>query len=181
MTDSPAITFTPISQDRFLADIEAVAVQVEQDAWRPDYIVGIGRGGLVPGAYLSHRTGIPLLSIDHSSKVYDFSEKLLVHLAGWSKAGERFLFVDDINDSGKTIVHFREAIGTNGGTADNIRFAALVTNESSSTTVDYASRTIDRRVDKDWFIFPWESVAPQDVIAEEAVEDPDRLGLTDDR
>lgn len=179
MTDiAAAITFTPITQDRFLADIEVVALQIEQQDWRPDFIVGIGRGGLVPGAYLSHRTGIPLLSIDHSSKVYDFSEKLLVHLAGCSKAGERYLFVDDINDSGKTIVHFRETLRDNGGDPANIRFAALVTNLNSSTTVDYASWTIDRRVDKDWFIFPWESVAPQDVIAEEAVEDPDRLGLS---
>jgi hypothetical protein len=66
----------------------------------------------------------------------------------------------------------------NGGEPANIRFAALVTNLNSATSVDYASRTIDRRVDKDWFIFPWESVAPQAVIAGEAVEDPDRLGLS---
>jgi hypothetical protein len=81
MTDAATIIFTPITQELFLADIEAVALRIEQEPWRPDYIVGIGRGGLVPGAYLSHRTGIPLLSIDHSSKVYDFSEKLLVQIA----------------------------------------------------------------------------------------------------
>jgi hypoxanthine phosphoribosyltransferase len=174
MTD---ISFNHISQDRFLADIEAVALQIERDDWRPDYIVGIGRGGLVPGAYLSHRTGLPLLSIDHSSKVYDFSEKLLVHLAACSKAGEHYLFVDDINDSGRTIAHFRDTLRENGGEPGNIRFAALVTNIRSCTTVDYASRTIDRSVDKDWFVFPWESVAPQEAIAEEAVENPHRLGL----
>lgn len=172
------VQFNNIGYDQFLADIEAVARQLEGEAdWRPDYIVGIGRGGLAPGCFLSHRTGIPLLSVDHSSKVYDFAEALLVRLAGWTRAGERYLFVDDINDSGKTIAYLRAAIRDNDGNPDNVRFAVLVNNASSCETVDYASRGIDRRVDKDWFIFPWESVAPQEVIAEEALEDPDRLSL----
>ncbi|MET0239954.1 MAG: phosphoribosyltransferase family protein, partial [Sphingobium sp.] len=176
MTDSPEISFNHITNERFLADIEAVACQIERSDWRPDYIVGIGRGGLVPGAFLSHRTGIPLLSIDHSSKVEAFAQRLLIHLAGCSEAGERFLFIDDINDSGKTIVHFRDTVRDNGNPA-NVRFAALVNNRSSCTTVDYFSWSIDRTVDKDWFVFPWEAVAPKATVAAEALEDPDRLGL----
>ena len=66
MTDSNAIQFKRISYERFLDDIEAIAQQLEASTWRPDFIVGIGRGGLVPGTYLSHRTGLPLLSVDHS-------------------------------------------------------------------------------------------------------------------
>lgn len=173
-----SVQFTHIGYDQFLADIEAVARRMEEDAdWRPNFIVGIGRGGLVPGTFLSHRTGIALLSIDHSAKVYEFAEALLVRLAGWTRAGEKYLFVDDINDSGKTLAHMRATIRDNGGEPANVRYAVLVDNVSSTQRVDYASRSIDRRVDKDWFVFPWESVAPRDVIAEEALEDPDRLGL----
>ncbi|MCC6829204.1 MAG: phosphoribosyltransferase domain-containing protein [Novosphingobium sp.] len=177
MSNPAQITFTHITYDRFLADIETLAQRIESQGWRPDFIVGIGRGGLVPGAFLSHRTGIALLSVDHSSKVYDFAEALLVHLAGCTTRGERYLFVDDINDSGKTIAHMRDTLRQNGGTADNVRFAVLIDNASSCETVDYAAWTIDRRVDKDWFVFPWESVAPQETLAEEAMEDPDRLSL----
>jgi hypoxanthine phosphoribosyltransferase len=174
------IKFSPLTYDDFLAHIERLAVQIENSDWTPQFIVGIGRGGLVPGCFLSHRTGIPLLSVDHSSKVYDFAEALMVHLAGLTGAGERYLFVDDINDSGKTIAHLRQTLRDNGGDAANFRFAVLIDNKSSCETVDYASQAIDRTVDKDWFVFPWESVAPSETLAEEAQEDPDRLMLQRD-
>ena len=35
-----------------------IAMQMYKDSWRPDYIVGITRGGLVPAVMLSHYTGI---------------------------------------------------------------------------------------------------------------------------
>ena len=177
MTQTPAITFAHVTYERFLADVEALACAIERGGWAAQFIVGVGRGGLVPGTFLSHRLGIPLLSIDYSSKVYDFAEALLVHLAQCTAAGERYLFIDDINDSGKTIAHMRAAIRDNGGEPENVRLAVLIDNASSTETVDYAAARIDRRVDKDWYVFPWESVAPQEVLAEEAREDPDRLSL----
>jgi hypoxanthine phosphoribosyltransferase len=174
---SAEISFDYISYDRFLTDIETLAAEIEQDDWKPQFIVGIGRGGLVPGCFLSHRTGIPLLSIDHSSKVFHFAESLLVHLAVCTRAGERYLVVDDINDSGKTIAHLRQTLRDNRGDPANVRFAVLIDNQSSCERVDYAARAIDRTVDKDWFVFPWEAVAPKATLTEEAVEDPDRLAL----
>jgi len=172
-----SLTFNYISYERFLQDIEAVAAQVEADDWRPDFIVGIGRGGLVPGTFMSHRTGIALLSVDHSSKVYGFADALLIHLAALTRAGERYLFVDDINDSGKTISYLRDTIVANGGVSENIRFAVLVNNVGSCERVDYASRTIDRSTDRDWFVFPWEAVAPRHTLEKDAQADPGRLGL----
>ena len=63
MPGTEAPVFAAISYDRFLADVEAVAWALERDSWAPDFLVGIGRGGLVPAAYLSHRTGIALLIV----------------------------------------------------------------------------------------------------------------------
>jgi hypoxanthine phosphoribosyltransferase len=180
MDSAGAIRFTTIAYERFLADIETLAAALGADAWQPDYIVGIGRGGLVPGCFLSHRTGIPLLSVDHSSKVHDFAEALLTRLAAHSARGERYLFVDDINDTGKTIAHMQDAIRERDGDPANVRFAVLIDNAVSVARVDYSARRIDRTVDKDWFVFPWESVAPAAVLDEEAREDPDRLSLGND-
>ena len=100
-----------------------------------------------------------------------------MRIAGCTSQGERYLFVDDINDSGKTIAQMRAAIRDNGGDARNVRVAVLINNLSSSVCAEYAASTIDRRTDKDWFVFPWESVAPSETLTEEALEDPDRLGL----
>lgn len=164
-----------ISHDRFLADVIAIAAAIEADAWAPDFIVGIGRGGLVPAADLSHRTGIAMLSIDYSSKIAEFSEELLVKLSEMSAAGHRILFVDDINDSGTTLAHLQRRILDHGGNRGNQRVAVLINNSRSQAVADYASRTIDRDVDKDWFVFPWESVAPEAALVEEALSVPERL------
>ena len=39
--------------------------QVVNDKWRPDYVVGISRGGLMPAVYISQYFDIPM----HSLKV----------------------------------------------------------------------------------------------------------------
>ena len=44
----------------------------------------------------------------------------------------------------------------------------------SAERVDYAARTIDREQTKDWFVFPWEAVAPAQAIAADAAAVPER-------
>jgi xanthine phosphoribosyltransferase len=172
----PAPDLFAISHDQFLADVEAVSAQVAAGGWTPDYLVGIGRGGLVPAVYVSHRLNLPMLSIDQSSKVPGFAEELLAKVAAKSAAGVRLLFIDDINDSGGTIAHVRRLLGDQGGDPGNLRFAVLMSNVRSRETVDYSARAIDRDVDKRWFIFPWEALAKEAAIVEEALSVPERLG-----
>ncbi|HEY0270078.1 MAG TPA: phosphoribosyltransferase family protein [Sphingomonas sp.] len=174
MTASPEPTLNYISHDDFLRDVEAVARAIEADGWRTDFLVGIGRGGLAPATYLSHRLDVPLLSVDHSSKVAGFADELLVKLAGLLGDGKRVLFVDDINDSGSTIAYLRETVSRHGDTG-GLRFAVLIDNSRSMATVDYRARTIDRSIDKDWFVFPWEAVARRATLMQEAQEVPERL------
>jgi uncharacterized protein len=170
---SPTLRY--ISHDDFLRDVEGVAAAIDGSGWRPDFLVGIGRGGLIPAAYLSHRLDIPMLSIDHSSKVFGFGDELLGKLAALIGEGRRVLFVDDINDSGSTIAYVRDKIAGLGSAMDRLGFAVLIDNVRSVARVEYRSRTIDRAVDKDWFVFPWEAVAPRATLIEEALEVPERL------
>ena len=165
----------PIAYEQFVADVKTIAAMIEASDWQPDHIVGIGRGGLVPGAYLSHRTGISLLSVDHSSGVPGFADELLAKLAAQTMGGLRILLIDDNNHSGKTIAALRAAILANRGAAANLPVAVLIDNSRSPAEVDYRARTIDRATDKSWFVFPWEAMAPETTLIEEALEVPERL------
>ncbi len=167
--------FTDIPQADFVAAIRALAAQLAADDWAPDFIIGVGRGGLVPAVFLSHASGLPMLSVDFSSQVEDFSDEPLVKLAMRTRGGERLLFLDDINDSGRTIAHLRRALVAAGAVPGSVRFATLIDNVSSAERVDYRHRTIDRRETKDWFVFPWEAVAPAAAIAGDAAEVPERI------
>ena len=165
----------PIAHEDFVADVRLLAQAVAASGWRPDHIVGIGRGGLVPGAYLSHATGISLLSVDQSSGVPDFAEGLLAKLAAATQRGTRILLIDDINDSGRTILAVQHAIAGEGGPADRVRIAVLIDNRRSAARVDYRAQTIDRATDKRWFVFPWEQMAPTETLIAESAEVPERL------
>lgn len=170
---SPDLYYIPY--DTFLADVCAVAASVAQGHWQPDFVIGIGRGGLVPAVFISHQLNRPMLSIDHSSKVADFADELLGKVARKSAGGERLLFVDDINDTGGTIDHIRKALTDAGCDSGNLRFAVVMDNVRSKARVDYRAQTIDRDSDKRWFVFPWEAVGAAATITQEALSVPERL------
>ncbi len=167
--------FLTISHERFLGEVETIARLVEADHWQPDFLIGIGRGGLVPAAYLSHRLGLPLLTVDHSTGDPGFGEELLEKLAGKIKGGARLLIVDDINDSGGTITHLRAAIGARIADPAQLRVAVLVHNIRSEALAEYRGSEIDRGEDKRWYVFPWEAVAPRETLAADAAAVPERI------
>jgi len=168
-----SIVFTHFTHEEMVAGVHAIAGEAE--AWNPTLLVGIGRGGLTPAVFLSHRMGLPLVSVDYSTKIAQFGEELVTVLARRTRDGDRLLFVEDINDSGKTIGELRAELAAEGAIANRIRFAVLLDNIRSSQQIDYRARRIDRSVDKDWFVFPWEAMAPRDTLAEDAMEVPERL------
>jgi hypoxanthine phosphoribosyltransferase len=166
--------FTRIQHDDYVAMVLSLAQQVSVGEWTPSFVIGIGRGGLAPAVYLSHATGLPMLSVDHSSEVPDFADAPLVRLAARTRDGERLLFLDDINDTGGTIAKLRRALADAGAVAAHVRFATLIDNRGSRERVDYAARIIDRAETKDWFVFPWEAVAPQTSLDQDAADVPER-------
>ncbi len=172
-TADPVLLYLPY--EWFLDEVETLARAIEADAWRPDFLVGIGRGGLVPAAYLSHRTGIQMLSVDHSSGEVGFADDLLDKLAAKIRDGLNILIVDDINDSGGTIQYLRAAIEAKVEDPAGLRVAVLVHNVRSRAKAEYHGSEIDRDQDKRWYVFPWEAVAPRSTLKVEALAVPERL------
>ena len=161
--------YATVTQEQFVADIRTLAAAPGGGtSGSRTSSSASGAAGWPPAAFLSHATGLPMLSVDYSSQVKDFADAPLLKLALRTQHGERLLFLDDINDSGRTITHLRTRLRDGKAAAGHIRFATLIDNVSSAETVDYRARQIDRRVMKDWFIFPWEAVAPDAVIAADA-------------
>ena len=168
--------FTAISHAELVAQVRilADALAAERD-WSPSHLIGIGRGGLIPAVYLSHASGLPMLAVDYSSQSEDLAADAIERLAARTRAGERLLFIDDINDSGRTIGHLRDMLARAGATRSRVRFATLIDNTGSAQTVDYRAHIIDRAVTKDWFVFPWEAMASDSAIQADAAEVPDRI------
>lgn len=161
-----------------------IARQMSLHNWKPDYIVGITRGGAIPAVLLSQYTGIPMRPLEVSlrdggncTSDLGMAEDAIGavpsdehHIWGDHKHIERLkkkiLIVDDINDQGSTINWIKKDWPSgcypddsewNQVWGDNVRFAVLTHNMSSTfKDPDYYVWTVDKAEEDCWLVYPWE-------------------------
>ena len=142
---------------------------MNQDHWRPDYVVGLTRGGLVPANLISQYLDVPMETLKVSLRDSNTGPESKLWMAedAFNQTHE-ILIVDDINDSGATLNWIRSdwqenCLPDNAEWIDkiwnhNVRFAVLVNNEASEfKDVDYSGISINKLEDPAWIVFPWES------------------------
>jgi hypoxanthine phosphoribosyltransferase len=137
--------------------------QIYASDWRPDYVVGLTRGGLVPANLISQYLDIPMECLKVSLRDSSQCESNC-WMAEDAAKGKNILIVDDINDTGATI-NWIEKDWPEGNTMyhwdnvwnNNVRFAVLVNNEASKfKRIDYSAIEINKAEEDSWIVFPWE-------------------------
>ena len=141
--------------------------------WRPDYVVGITRGGLVPATMISHWFNVPLQTLKVSLREGETQCESNLWMAedafGYDHdiPTPNILVVDDINDTGATfnwiMKDWRSGCMPNESRWDsvwnqNVRFAVLFDNLASNCDVkmDYSGEEINKAEHDVWIDFPWE-------------------------
>ena len=165
--------------------IQDIAMQMYKDNWRPDYIVGITRGGLVPAVMLSHMTEIPMhtlcvqlaaegldentesncwMSEDAFGYVSKDSDSTVYTPNSNSFNKKKILIIDDINRGGDALdwimKDWQSSCLPNDPNWDtvwheNVRFAALLSDPNSIVDTDYYSTELPET--GTWVEFPWEN------------------------
>ena len=126
-------------------DIEKCSIsivnQMYKDNWRPDYIVGITRGGNVPATIISNITGIRCealkVSLRDDGSHNDSACWMAEDAFGYPNSdsggqGKKILIVDDINDN----------------LASDFKFK-----------VHYSCHEVNKAEKDVWLVYPWENVA----------------------
>jgi hypoxanthine phosphoribosyltransferase len=132
-------------------DVDSMNTNLVHDVskFKPDIIVGITRGGLLPALHLSHHLDRPMKTIQWQTRDADKCEHN-EEIQNYMDHDARVIFVDDINDTGRT---FLEISKRYHGSRPNIRFTSLV--KKQETNFPYASAALTL-IDKRWIVFPWE-------------------------
>ena len=158
-------------------DVEAacvnIALQMYNDAWQPDYIVGITRGGNVPATILSNMLGVRGEALKVSLRDGDQCETncwMAEDAFGSDEtAQKKILIVDDINDTGATFNWIKqdwqssclpnETDAWNSLWGNNVRFAVITENLSSEFDgVNYYAHEVNKAEEDVWLVYPWENV-----------------------
>jgi hypoxanthine phosphoribosyltransferase len=145
------------------ANCTKLALDILRSDWRPDYIVGITRGGLMPAVLLSHLLKVPMHTLKVQLRDGDQDTEINCWMPEDVTKAKNVLIVDDINDTGETLAWIRndwEQSVFKGDIAywwhKRIKVAVLVNNLASAETVDYTIDEINKAEDPCWIVFPWE-------------------------
>lgn len=156
-----------ITSKELLQDSFRLADQVYQDGFRPEFIVGIWRGGSPIGIAVQEYFEYRNVSTDHiavrTSSYYGIgqqSKEIRVHglhyLIENANANDSLLIVDDVFDSGRSVDALIAEISklSRLNMPKDIRIAApwyKPNNKSVEMTPDYYVRETD-----EWLVFPHE-------------------------
>ena len=174
-----------LTDDQIKKGVHDILRQMSADNWRPDYIVGITRGGLVPAVLMSHYTGMRMETIDvrlrdsenspehalwmaedaYGYEPNDYYDPAMGHNKTSVDKRKNILILDDINDSGATFNWIKQDwqescmprdTSWNSIWGNNVRFATIVNNIASPFEINYSSIEINKAEEDTWVVFPYE-------------------------
>ena len=173
-----------IDYKEFTGLVAKICRDIGNSDWRPDYVVGLTRGGCLPAVMISHYFNVPceMLKVSLRDDQAQPESNLWMAEDAFGYTGEtvyydgdpdrvrkpkKILIVDDINDTGATLNWIMKDWQSGCLPSDprweevwnrNVRFAVIVDNLSSACDVkmDYVGFEVNKAEEDVWIDFPYE-------------------------
>ena len=126
---------------------------IKKDNFRVDIIIGLSRGGLVPARMFCdflHVKNCYTIKVDHwGITASKDNQAKLTHKLNLDLSGKNILVVDDITDTGQSMIlaieHLKEL------NPKEIKTATMIHLKHSKYKPDFYGKEMDRA----WIVFPW--------------------------
>ena len=132
-----------------------MAQEVADSGFRPDLVLGIARGGLIPAGSISYALGIKNLHVINVEFYTGINERLDMPVMlppapqAVDLSAKTVLIVDDVADTGGTLEVVRDHCAAH---VAETRCAVIFEKDRSSVKCDYVWKRTN-----DWIDFPWSS------------------------
>ena len=132
----------------------AQAQKIQGDGYKPDIIVGIARGGLVPSRILAdllETRDFAIITIEYYVGIGQKNkEPILKQCLHTQLPDKKVLLVDDVSDGGRSLQLAKKHLQEQG--AKEIRIATVYCKPRTITLPDYFEKETSL-----WIVFPWEA------------------------
>jgi hypoxanthine phosphoribosyltransferase len=145
--------------ETLVGDLQHIVRDMSVAQYKPDVVVGPGRGAYFPGVMLSHYFEVPFEGFRWQYRDGNLQdESTLEHIIDKHQS-DKILIVDDINDTGTTLQSIDNYIfewATNEVVDIQLKYATLLTKSTSSfEQVNFYARELTPDYDP-WVVFPYE-------------------------
>ncbi|GGF98209.1 phosphoribosyltransferase [Rhodococcoides trifolii] len=140
-----------------------LAQSIVDSGFRPDIVIAIARGGLLPAGAIAYAMGVKAAGTLNVEFYSDIEETLpdpvvLEPLLDTNAIkNKKLLVVDDVADSGRTLALVVDLLREH---TDEIRSAVIYTKPASVIAPDYSWRETDL-----WINFPWSTLPEIEAVS----------------
>jgi len=132
---------------------ENVSDKIKKDEFKPDIIIAVSRGGFDPARIICDQLNVRKLAslqiIYYSGINKKLEKPTILFPLNAEIEGLKVLVVDDVSDSGHSLMVVKEYVEEKG--AAEVKIATLHHKPWSHFEPDYYSEIVDK-----WILYPWE-------------------------
>lgn len=135
-------------------DLLEIIRSMNEDNWSPDIILAIGRGGYIPGVYISHWLNKPLHAYHYSLRDLERRDRFNPDLIE-ACSNKKVLVIDDICDVGSTFASIKAVLDQLKAES---RVSCLIYNIGEKNfEPNYWGTEINKVENPVWISYPWEN------------------------
>jgi len=161
-----------LSANAYLQDIWKMAAKIRKSGWKPDFLVGLWRGG-APVAISVHEffkasgwdvKHVPLKCASYTGIGQNEGQVVFTHgeiIFGMFRKGDKVLFIDDVFDTGKTAAAVKAKMDEIGV---EMKLACVYWKPEKNHT-SLQPDFFEKDVGNDWIVFPHEieGLSPEEI------------------
>jgi uncharacterized protein len=140
--------------DQIYEMLRVQAQKIQTSHYKPDIIVGVARGGLVPARILMdllETRDFAIIQIEYYKGINQpRKEPILKQCLNTQLTGQNVLLVDDVSDGGRSLALAKAHLQEKG--AQQVKIATLYVKPGTITMPDYFEKQTTR-----WIVFPWDA------------------------
>jgi hypoxanthine phosphoribosyltransferase len=149
-----------ISQKEVNGIIDYISHVINTQQWKPNIIVTMAKGGLIPARLLAKKLNINKILSFGISFYNDNNQKVTTPIIYQNLTGckdllicSNILLVDDIADTGDSLLYCMDHLASIGVDFHNIRTCSLYRKTGTRIIPDFYFNIVD---DENWIVMPWE-------------------------